>query len=326
MAQKKLHISLIFSNLVVSKLLNSNHRMRNFISNFAKIYDICKDFAKDLTDTRGNILRPGPKPMFSDVSVVALSLTAEAMGYDSENHLFNSLGKSSVSIPNLISRRQFNDRRKALTDFTETLRKRMAEVIDKDNSTFCVDSTPYRVCRNARAQRCKIGKKEGDPIVPNFGFCASQKMFYYGFKLHAVCGLSGVIHDFQISSASVHDINYLKVLPENIRDCELIGDRGYISRKLAVDLFENANIRLEVPYRCNQKDYRPTNAAFASARKRIETVYSQLDDQFLLVRNYAKQMMSIFARITAKISALTILQYLNFINNKPIGRVKTALI
>lgn len=326
MARKKLHISLIFSNLVVFKILNTNHRMRNFISNFAKIYDICKDFAKDLTDSHGNILRPGPKPIFSDIEVVALSLTAEAMGYDSENHLFNSLGNSSDSIPNLISRRQYNDRRKALTDFTEKLRKRMAEVIDKDNATFCVDSTPYRVCRNARAQRCKIGKKNGDPISPNFGFCASQKMYYYGFKLHAVCGLSGVIHDFQISPASVHDINYLKVLPEDIRDCALIGDRGYISRQLAVDLFNSANIKLEVPYRCNQKDYRPTNAAFASARKRIETVYSQLDDQFLLVRNYAKQMMSIFARITAKISALTILQYLNFINNKPIGRVKAALI
>lgn len=326
MAQKKLHISLIFNNLVVSKLLNSNRRMRNFISNFVKICGICKDFAKDLTDNRGNILRPGPKPSFSDVEVVALSLTAEAMGYDSENHLFNCLRKSSVTIPNLISRRQYNDRRKSLTDFTETLRKRMAETIDAGNSTYCVDSTPFRVCRNARAQRCRIGKKENDPIEPNFGFCASQKMYYYGFKLHAVCGLSGVIHDFQISPASVHDIKYLKVLPENIRDCELIGDRGYISRQLAIDLFQTANIRLEVPYRCNQKDYRPTNAAFASARKRIETVYSQLDDQFMLVRNYAKQMMSIFARITAKISALTILQYLNFINNKPIGRVKTALI
>lgn len=34
----------------------------------------------------------------------------------------------------------------------------------------------------------------------------------------------------------------------------------------------------------------------------------------------------LFARIISKVSALTILQYINFINNKPIGRVKYALV
>ena len=42
--------------------------------------------------------------------------------------------------------------------------------------------------------------------------------------------------------------------------------------------------------------------------KRIETVYSRLDDQLMSIRNYAKHMMSIFARITAKICDLDILQ------------------
>ena len=42
-------------------------------------------------------------------------------------------------------------------------------------------------------------------------------------------------------------------------------------------------------------------------------------------RNYAKITNGLFARIIGKISALTILQYVNFINNKPIGRIKYAL-
>ena len=33
-----------------------------------------------------------------------------------------------------------------------------------------------------------------------------------------------------------------------------------------------------------------------------------------------------YARIISKVSALTILQYINFINNKPIGRIKYALV
>ena len=67
-------------------------------------------------------------------------------------------------------------------------------------------------------------------------------------------------------------------------------------------------------------------APFAKARKRVETLFSQMVDQFMLCRNYAKQQVGLFARIISKISALTILQYINFINNKPLGQIKHALL
>ena len=65
---------------------------------------------------------------------------------------------------------------------------------------------------------------------------------------------------------------------------------------------------------------------FAKARKRVETLFSQLTDQFLVIRNYAKKTCSLFARIVGKVCAMTALQYINYINNKPIGRIKYALI
>ena len=63
----------------------------------------------------------------------------------------------------------------------------------------------------------------------------------------------------------------------------------------------------------------------AKTRKRIETIFSQLTDLLLVIRNNAKTTIVLFARVIGKISALTILQYVNFINNKPIGRIKYAL-
>ena len=84
-------------------------------------------------------------------------------------------------------------------------------------------------------------------------------------------------------------------------------------------------VTITTMYRLNQKDWKPTFIPFAKARKRIETTFSQLTDQFLVIRNYAKITNGLFARIIGKISALTILQYVNFINNKPIGRIKYAL-
>ena len=60
--------------------------------------------------------------------------------------------------------------------------------------------------------------------------------------------------------------------------------------------------------------------------KRIETNFSQLCDQFLFIRNYAKNVTGLFTRIIGKISAFTVLQYINKNNNKPIGQVKYALL
>ena len=75
----------------------------------------------------------------------------------------------------------------------------------------------------------------------------------------------------------------------------------------------------------NQKDWKSTLISFAKSRKRIETLFSQLTDQFMVIRNYAKITNGLFAKIIGKISALTALQYINCTNNKPIGRIKYAL-
>lgn len=144
--------------------------------------------------------------------------------------------------------------------------------------------------------------------------------------LHAICGLSGVIHSFDMTKASVHDMNYLQDVKYEYHDCSIFGDRGYIGTDVQLDLFETAHIKMEVPYRLNQKDWKPTFIPFAKARKRIETVFSQLCDQFMIVRNYAKQTEGLFTRIISKITALTFFQYINKINNKPIDKVKYALL
>ena len=123
----------------------------------------------------------------------------------------------------------------------------------------------------------------------------------------------------------MHDIKYLKDVKYKYHDCSIFGDRGYISASMQLDLFESANIRLEVPYRLNQKDWKPTFIPFAKARKCIETDFSQFVDQFMLNRNYAKQPPGLFARVISKIASFTTLQNVNFLSGRPIGHVKYAL-
>lgn len=51
---KKLCISLIFSNLVATKLLSSNHRMHNLYTKFVKILEICKQSSNKFVNEKGN--------------------------------------------------------------------------------------------------------------------------------------------------------------------------------------------------------------------------------------------------------------------------------
>ena len=81
-----------------------------------------------------------------------------------------------------------------------------------------------------------MGKNNYDK-APNYGYCASQGKHYYGYKLHSLCGLSGVIHSFDLTKASVHDIHYLKDVKCNFQNCTIIGDRGYIGAAIQLDLF-----------------------------------------------------------------------------------------
>lgn len=89
---KKLHKLQSISKLVVTKLLRTiTLPMRNFIANFVRILEICKDFAGNRVNELGNVPRCGVVPKFSDFEVVALAITAEAFGFDSENLLFHRL-------------------------------------------------------------------------------------------------------------------------------------------------------------------------------------------------------------------------------------------
>lgn len=324
---KKLHKLQIISKLVVTKLLRTLALlMRNFIANFVRILGICKVFAGNRVNELGNVPRCGVVPKFSDLEVIALGITAEAFGFDSENLLFHRLqNECKDDLPNLISRRQFNVRRKLTALLAEEIRKDVAVAIDGTEDVFCIDSKPIKVCQNARAKRCVMGRDNVE-AAPGWGYCASQGMHYYGYKLHAVCGIRGVIHSYDMTAASVHDIHYLNDVRWEYHDCMMLGDNGYLSAEVQKNLFETVNITLEVPYRLNQKNWRPPSWAYKRFRKRIETIFSQLNDNLMMIRNYAKQSCGLFTRMAGKIAAMTFMQYVNFVNHRPIGHIKYSLI
>ena len=121
---KKLCILLIFSKLKVTKLLIDQYRMHNLYAIFAKLLNICKQIAGNLVNESGNVPRRGVVPKFSDLEVVALHMASEAVGIDSESLLFAKLQEYMAEMPNLISRRQYNDRRKITSSLCHAIREK----------------------------------------------------------------------------------------------------------------------------------------------------------------------------------------------------------
>jgi hypothetical protein len=266
----------------------------------------------------------GRKTKISDLEIVALSLTAEFMSIGSENSLFKLVDTSQI--PNLIERSQFNKRRRKLFLFSEEVRLKLASRFLEFEDYFIVDSMPLEIYKFARHRRIKICKKEFE-TAPSKGFCASQNTWFYGYKLHGVCSVSGIFHSLDITKAEVHDVHFLKNIKQQMSDCVLLGDRGYLSKTIQLDLFQTVNIKLETPKRKNQIDYKPQAYIFRKSRKRIETLFSQLCDQFKIRNNYAKSFEGFKTRILAKITALTLVQYVNkFIFDRPINNIKNQII
>ena len=304
----------------ILKLQNKPISMTNIVKNYRRVLEVISSLNCEL-EYKNNA---GRKQKMSDLEVVALSLTSEFMSIDSENSLFKQI--DNLVIPNLIERSQFNKRRRKLFHFSEEVRTKLAAHFLDFEDYFIVDSMPLEICKFSRHNRIKICKDDFE-TAPSKGFCASQNSWFYGYKLHGVCSVAGVFHSLDITKAEVHDIHFLKNVKQQVSDCVVLGDRGYVSETIQLDMFQSANIRLETPKRRNQKNFKPQPYIFRKARKRIETLFSQLCDQFLIRRNYAKSFEGFKTRILAKITALTLVQYINkFIFDRPINNIKNQLI
>ncbi len=292
--------------------------MHNLKAIYHKILEVLNSI-----EPKDNFIFQKRKPKLTDKELLALSITSEYLGIDSEYDLFRKL---PFSLSSKIERSVYNKRRRKLFPELELMRSKLAYKFNQDEKYFIVDSMPLEVCKISRASRSRICKEQGFSS-PNRGFCASQDARYYGYKLHMVCSVKGVIESLDISPASVHDIHYLKDIKKQLNDCTLIADKGYLSSEWQLDLFNSCNIKLNTPKRKNQKGVIQQPYVFRKSRKRIETIFSQLCDQFMIRRNYAKSFEGFKTRILTKVTAFTTIQYINqFILNRKLNNIKVSII
>lgn len=135
-----------------------------------------------------------------------MNLTSEYMSINIECQMFRDLPDC---LKNKINCSVYNRRKRKLFFATEFIRKELYFKFNEFENYFVVDSMPLEVVKLSKSLRSKICKEEFYSS-PDIGFCASQSMIYYGYKIHAVCSVDGAFKSFDITKASVYDIHYLK--------------------------------------------------------------------------------------------------------------------
>lgn len=299
--------------------------MHNIKTNFGRIYRICKEFFEGEVDNRGNFRFHPKSAAMADLEVVALSCTMEALGIDSENLLWSKLKKDYSSLfVHLICRTRFNRRRKRLQPYIVKIQEEVSSRLENQSQAMVIDSIPVPVVKMAREKTYKAFRKTFD-TAPAKGFSAVNKSWFIGYKLHVVIFDNGVVQQSGVTKGNIHDINYLKNLKKLPKGKLLLGDKAYQSKPLQMDLFDRYEVKLRVPFRFNQYDYKKHPKKLKSKRQMVETFFAQMCDQLNLKRNYAKSFEGLLTRLTSKLSAMSILHWINYLNGRKLAQIKHAL-
>ena len=244
------------------KLKRFSHRLQ---VSFSRLDIICrclyKLYAPDALKQRRNINRC----KISDSSILALLIWQASLGVESQRRFCEKLVNLSHS--------RFNRRARMLLPLIYLIRHGLNEEVDLSGDILIIDSFPVPVCQPIRNRRAKIFRGYAD-----IGYKATKKIYYYGFKVHAIVSDDGYLLDYIVTKASVHDAKETVELITNAHPDNryLLGDEGYLGKNLHQRL-EQMGYTLWTPYRKNMKNAQKHNKHYLMAlRRTIESDFSLL--------------------------------------------------
>jgi len=151
------------------------------------------------------------------------------------------------------------------------IRYEYVKSLDNQSRYAVIDSFPCPLCATIRNRRAKLFSE-----VANIGYNATKELYYYGFKVSLSVDSKGFPIAYEVTSASIHDVNMAYDLVEQAPNKQTLADKGYVSEKLKQSC--NAiGVDLWTPPKKNQKsDEKVDNSLLSKFRKKVETVISSL--------------------------------------------------
>jgi hypothetical protein len=268
--------------------------------------------------------RPGPAPVCSDAELITMALIGECKGWHEETVLLSEWGRHRDLFPHQPSRTRFNRRRRRVQGAINALRRLLLAVLDFAQDRQCVlDSLPIPVIRFHLVP--KAARAYWQSYDARFGKVPSKSITIFGYKLYLLVTRNGVILDFALVPANVMELQGGTEVLEEQTDLEVLGDKAFISAPLQTRLRAENRLTLRTLPRRNQRvQVAPEEArALNAARQIIETVNSQLAEQFGVEVNHAQSFWGLTARLITKLTAHTLSVVLNrLLGNPNVLRIK----
>ena len=263
--------------------------------------------------------RPGPAPECPDSELLAMALIGECRGWDMETEMLSHWQEHRDLFPVIPTQSRFNRRRRGLMQAFNFIRRVVLGCLDVAQDRQCViDSLPLPV---VQFHLVPSSPSSGDwkASGSTFGKVPSKKQTIFGYKLHLLIAMNGVILDFELAPANATDLEVGFELLSEHTDLQVLGDKAYISATKAAQLWQQNRIELKTIPRRNQQKQLPrvVQRLYNSIRQMIETVNAQLSSQFHIETNYAHTFWGLCTRLYTKLAAHTLCIYINRLLGKP---------
>ena len=261
--------------------------------------------------------RPGPKPECSDSELITMAIVGECRGWDVETEMLSYWQEHRDMFPHIPSQSRFNRRRRNLMLAFNLIRRTVLQWMDVAQDRQCViDSLPIPV-----VQFYLVPSSTGDwkAYEARYGKVPSKQETIFGYKLHLLITISGVILDFELAPANATDLEVgFEILSEHT-DLDVLGDKAYICADKAARLWRQNRLCLTtIPRRNQKKQISPyLKKVYNAIRQIIETVNGQLSEQFNIEKNHAHTFWGLCTRLYTKLTAHTLCIYINRLLGKP---------
>jgi len=284
------------------------------------IFTIVDDVMKGSSVIQKILSRPGPAASLSDSEVVTIALYQELIGEPREDHFFRLHAEPlRAYFPGLNERSRYNRRKRDLWSVILAVRMALQIILDalEQEETAVIDSAPVPCVgyKRSKADSDFAGKAD-------YGVCSSKAMKYFGFKLHTIVSLSGVIMSFLLTPANRYDnqpvVELLDSFSHHLK--HLLGDGAYNDAALQHFLEQYRSVQLLAPTKANQEPQRSEQTQKQLNRLRLicETVNAQLQEQLHLSKHYAKSTWGAMTRIAAKLTAHSVGMMVNQLLGRPL--------
>ena len=275
------------------------------ITAFCLIDDMLKEI---LANKR--LRQRGPMPLLADSEVLTMEVVGEYLELSKDkaiydyfrrhySHLFPAMAK--------VHRTTFTRQAANLREVKRHIWQRLLQDISKDEGVHIVDSMPIAVCKFPRANRHKLFREWA-----TYGYNSAERRRFYGFRLHGLVALPGVIVGFVLAPAHIQDTEVVASLV-NGQQGLILGDRNYWSPRLREEL-EKQGVWLHAAFKKKSSE-RDEEVGWTSlcgrVRYRIETLFSQLEDRYSVKSVGARDLWHLGNRLIRKVLSHTLAVMLN---------------